>query len=118
MEERSRAFGYLVAMGSIGQTVAAMVTIVKNTGYTILNQCLKYPGYNNLNYLQVCPHLHWPWMFYSFGILGFVWVIFWILMYKEVRGPVEEEFIQPPKVSVYSVLFATCKRVMILSNTR
>ena len=25
MEERSRAFGYLVAMGSVGQTVAAMV---------------------------------------------------------------------------------------------
>ena len=46
MEERSRAFGYLVAMGSIGQTVAAMVSIVKNAGYIILNQCIKYPGYN------------------------------------------------------------------------
>ncbi len=42
-------------------------------------------------------------MFYSFGILGFIWVIFWVIMYKEVRGPTEEEFIQPPKVGVTSV---------------
>ena len=27
VEERSRAFGYLVALGSIGQTVAALVSI-------------------------------------------------------------------------------------------
>lgn len=26
VEERSRAFGYLVAMGSVGQTVAALVS--------------------------------------------------------------------------------------------
>ena len=50
-------------------------------------------------FFQVLPHLYWPWMFYSFGVLGFIWVIFWVVLYKEVRGPVEEEFIQPPKVS-------------------
>lgn len=27
VEERSRAFGYLVALGSVGQTVAAVVSI-------------------------------------------------------------------------------------------
>lgn len=70
VEERSRAFGYLVAMGSVGQTVAALV----------------------------CPHLSWKWMFFSFGSLGFVWVLFWVIFYREVRGPLEEEFIQPPKV--------------------
>jgi hypothetical protein len=40
-------------------------------------------------------------MFYLFGSLGFVWVLFWIVLYTEVRaGGDEEEFIQPPKVSV------------------
>jgi len=39
-------------------------------------------------------------MFYSFGALGFVWVFFWIIMYREVRGSFDEEFIQPPKVIV------------------
>ncbi|XP_074643413.1 sialin-like [Tubulanus polymorphus] len=71
LEERSRAFGYLISLGSIGQTVAAVV----------------------------CPHLPWQWMFYSFGSLGFIWVLFWIALYTEVRGPDEEEFIQPPKVN-------------------
>ncbi|KAK2168532.1 hypothetical protein LSH36_16g08005 [Paralvinella palmiformis] len=75
VEERSRAFGYLVALGSVGQTVAALV----------------------------CPHLHWSWMFYTFGSLGFVWVLLWLVLYTEVRGPVEEEFIQPPKISNSSV---------------
>jgi len=28
VEERSRAFGYLVAMGSVGQTVAALVSFL------------------------------------------------------------------------------------------
>ncbi|XP_064604930.1 uncharacterized protein LOC135470105 [Liolophura sinensis] len=73
VEERSRAFGYLVALGSIGQTVAALV----------------------------CPHLAWPWMFYLFGILGFLWVLLWFFMYSENRG--EEEFVQPPKVNSSNV---------------
>lgn len=72
VEERSRAFAYLVAFGSIGQTVAALV----------------------------CPHLHWPWMFYSFGFLGFIWVIVWVLFYSETR---QEEFVQPPKVNSTNV---------------
>lgn len=75
MEGRSKAFGYLVAFGSIGQTISAMV----------------------------CPHLHWPWMFYSFGAMGFVWVAIWLVLYREVRGPDEEEFIEPPKVNSVNV---------------
>lgn len=70
-EERSRAFGYLVALGSVGQTVASVV----------------------------CPHLSWPWMFYLFGLMGFVWVGVWYTMYAESRGILEEEFVEPPKVN-------------------
>ena len=29
----------------------------------------------------------------------------WVVLYNEVRGPTEEEFVQPPKVEIYSVLF-------------
>ncbi|XP_060560483.1 uncharacterized protein LOC132720372 [Ruditapes philippinarum] len=70
-EERSRAFGYLVAFGSIGQTVASVI----------------------------CPHLSWRWMFYSFGSIGFIWVFFWLYIYKEPRGSIDEEFVEPPKVN-------------------
>lgn len=35
-----------------------------------------------------------------FGILGFLWVVVWLTVYREVRGPTEEEFIQPPKVKI------------------
>lgn len=74
-EERSRAFGYLVALGSVGQTIAALV----------------------------CPHLPWEWSFYSFGFMGIAWTAVWICMYNEVRVPgpghYDEEFAQPPKVS-------------------
>jgi len=45
-------------------------------------------------------------MFYTFGSLGFVWVLLWLVLYTEVRGPVEEEFIQPPKVSITSDLLS------------
>ncbi|GFS13599.1 sodium-dependent phosphate transport protein 1, chloroplastic [Elysia marginata] len=70
-EERSRAFGYLIAFGSIGQTVASLV----------------------------CPHLSWPWMFYLFGMMGLLWVVVWHMMYTETRGTLDEEFVDPPKVS-------------------
>lgn len=54
VEERSRAFGYLVALGSIGQTLSSII----------------------------CPHLPWPMMFHSFGMLGFVWVVIWLMCYS------------------------------------
>jgi len=71
MEERSRAFGYLVAFGSIGQTVAAIV----------------------------CPQISWQLSFYGFGAIGFLWVFVWVFVYNEVRRETEEEFIEPPKVN-------------------
>lgn len=56
-DQRSRAFGYLVALGSIGQTVAAII----------------------------CPHLNWRVMFFIFGLMGFMWVFFWVMSYKELK---------------------------------
>lgn len=77
VEERSKAFGYLAAFGSIGQTVAAVV----------------------------CPHLEWRWMFYGFGSIGFVFVVLWLTLYKEVRGPsgLDEEYAEPPRVITSNV---------------
>ncbi|XP_078657544.1 uncharacterized protein LOC144903368 isoform X1 [Branchiostoma floridae x Branchiostoma belcheri] len=69
MEERSRAFGYLVASGSIGQTLASVI----------------------------CPRLQWPMMFYSFGVLGFVWVATWVLCFREQPIDYDEELFLPPK---------------------
>jgi MFS family permease len=63
VDERSRAFGYLVAFGSVGQTVAALI----------------------------CPHLNWRWMFLSFGSFGFVWCFFWIVSFKEIRISSEDD---------------------------
>jgi len=45
----------------------------------------------------------WQWMFYTFGFLGLFWVLLWTVMYREARGPSEEEFVEPPKVSSYLV---------------
>ena len=71
-DERSRAFGYLVAFGSFGQTVAAII----------------------------CPHLNWRWMFLMFGSMGFTWVVTWLLVFKEIRiTSIEDDFmLLPPKV--------------------
>lgn len=40
VEERSRAFGYLVALGSVGQTVAAVVSIFFLLAIYILSSCI------------------------------------------------------------------------------
>ncbi|XP_046416525.1 sodium-dependent phosphate transport protein 1, chloroplastic-like isoform X1 [Neodiprion fabricii] len=55
VEERSRAFGYLVAAGSVGQVVASVI----------------------------CPHMSWPNGFYLFGSLGILWTLLWMLLYRE-----------------------------------
>ncbi|XP_045624954.1 uncharacterized protein [Procambarus clarkii] len=54
-EERSRAFGYMVAAGSIGQTVASLFV----------------------------PHLDWRVSFELFGLVGLVWVVCWLLTYHD-----------------------------------
>ncbi len=75
VDQRSRAFGYLVAFGSVGQTVAAII----------------------------CPHLNWRWMFVTFGVMGFLWCGAWILSFKEIRitTPDDDYIIVPAKVSFF-----------------
>ncbi|XP_071952682.1 uncharacterized protein [Antedon mediterranea] len=68
--ERSRAFGWLVALGSVGQMLASII----------------------------CPHLSWPMMFYTFGALGFMWVAVWIVFYKDDFVSNQQEDLIPPKV--------------------
>lgn len=53
VSERSRAFGYLISAGTVGQTLAALLT----------------------------PHIYWPLAFYKFGFLGIGWTYFWFTFY-------------------------------------
>ncbi|RZF47621.1 hypothetical protein LSTR_LSTR014748 [Laodelphax striatellus] len=72
IEERSRAFGYLVAAGSVGQTVASII----------------------------CPHLAWQTGFYLFGSLGIVWVLIWLVFYNDSTTLRKDEIpLFLPKVS-------------------
>jgi len=77
MEERSRSFSYLIALGSVGQTFAAVA----------------------------CPHFPWHFVFYLFGFLGFLWTFIWIVTYREFGllqggGCDEEAFIHPSSAKV------------------
>jgi len=75
VEERSRAFGYLVAFGSVGQTVAAVL----------------------------CPHLRWQYMFFTFGCVGLLWIIAWIASFKEIKFTEDDVYlVVPPKVSFFN----------------
>uniref|UniRef100_A0A914VJ00 Major facilitator superfamily (MFS) profile domain-containing protein n=1 Tax=Plectus sambesii TaxID=2011161 RepID=A0A914VJ00_9BILA len=56
-EQRTRAFSYLAAAGSIGQTVAAIVS----------------------------PHFSWEVPFYVFGALGMYWCIVWMRYGEDVK---------------------------------
>ncbi|XP_054276843.1 uncharacterized protein LOC128995928 [Macrosteles quadrilineatus] len=72
IEERSRAFGYLVAAGSVGQTVASII----------------------------CPHLAWQTSFYLFGTLGIVWVFIWLIFYNDSTSLAKDEIpLFVPKVT-------------------
>ncbi|GAB6026522.1 hypothetical protein CHUAL_012945 [Chamberlinius hualienensis] len=75
VEERSRSFGYLIAFGTFGQTIAAIV----------------------------CPLLPWNWMFYLFGSLGLVWVFLWVLLYRDTSRSEDELPVVFPKYSVPQV---------------
>ncbi|CAH0549040.1 unnamed protein product [Brassicogethes aeneus] len=72
VEERSRAFSYLIASGSVGQTVASVL----------------------------CPHLSWQSCFYWFGSFGFAWVFMWFLFYpKDAYNGEDVIPLHAPKVS-------------------
>jgi len=62
-EERSRAFGYLIAAGGAGQTVAAVL----------------------------CPHLPWRTSFIVLGLLGLAWLPLWWLLYPNTSQHPESE---------------------------
>ncbi|CAH2007498.1 unnamed protein product [Acanthoscelides obtectus] len=79
VEERSRAFSYLLASGSVGQTVASVV----------------------------CPHLNWEACFYWFGSIGFMWVILWYCFYPGDTFPGEETLpLHMPKVISHNIRWA------------
>ncbi|CAK9300999.1 unnamed protein product [Gordionus sp. m RMFG-2023] len=76
--ERSRAFGYLVALGSVGQCTATLIL----------------------------PHAPWSAAFYLLGVVGFLWVLAWVAYYRERRSvPVPPAFYSTP--SQYSPLEGT-----------
>ncbi|MPC08571.1 Sodium-dependent phosphate transport protein 1, chloroplastic [Portunus trituberculatus] len=62
-EERSRAFGYMVAAGSVGQTFASLFV----------------------------PHIDWHISFEVFGLMGIIWVVCWLLTYHDPPMLADEE---------------------------
>lgn len=65
-EERSRAFGYLVAAGSVGQTVASVMV----------------------------PHAHWSFSFLALGCVGLLWVLLWAItchMHSKPHSPLNSD---------------------------
>ncbi|CAG0882703.1 unnamed protein product [Darwinula stevensoni] len=76
VEERSRAFGYLIAAGSVGQVVASLVT----------------------------PHIAWEQAFYLFGFLGLSWVLLWAIFYEDSHAqPLDHIPFVLPKVTKLNV---------------
>ncbi|KAJ8953690.1 hypothetical protein NQ314_007298, partial [Rhamnusium bicolor] len=79
VEERSRAFSYLLASGSVGQTVASIL----------------------------CPHLSWEACFYWFGSFGFIWVLLWYCFYPEDAYSEKESIpLHMPKVISHNIRWA------------
>ncbi|XP_041475310.1 sialin-like [Lytechinus variegatus] len=76
-DERSKSFGYLVALGSMGQTVAAVI----------------------------CPRLSWSMMFYVFGAIGLVWVLIWIMFYPKDTPDDDPQMLLLPKVDTTNSVY-------------
>ncbi|XP_051174429.1 uncharacterized protein LOC127290082 [Leptopilina boulardi] len=70
VEERSRAFGFLMAAGTVGQVVASVL----------------------------CPNVSWQTGFYLFGSFGIFWTFLWLIMYHETNSQ-DEIPLFIPKVS-------------------
>ncbi|XP_071482719.1 sialin-like [Diadema antillarum] len=78
-DERSTSFGYLVALGSVGQTVAALI----------------------------CPRLSWAMMFYTFGAIGLMWVVIWVMFYPKDSPDNDPEMLLMPKVDTTNSVYWT-----------
>ncbi|CAH1118633.1 unnamed protein product [Phaedon cochleariae] len=78
LEERSRAFSYLLASGSVGQTVASVL----------------------------CPHLSWEACFYWFGSFGLLWVLLWYCFYPDDGYNDDTLPLLMPKVISHSICWA------------
>ncbi|KAH1019098.1 hypothetical protein HUJ05_006753, partial [Dendroctonus ponderosae] len=77
--ERSRAFSYLLASGSVGQTVASIL----------------------------CPHFPWESCFFWFGSFGFFWIFLWYGFYpRDVFGGEETIPLHMPKVVSHNIRWA------------
>lgn len=87
VSERSRAFGYLMSAGTIGQTLAAIIT----------------------------PHVYWPWMFYKFGLLGIGWTWFWFRFYY--RNSFEDGTTKLNKASILEAGMASEAEKPLIINT-
>lgn len=63
LSQRSRAFGYLISVGTIGQTISALIT----------------------------SHVYWPLMFYSMGTMGMIWVYMWFCFFYRSNHLVDDK---------------------------
>lgn len=95
VEERSRAFGYLVAAGSVGQVVASVVSLLL---YNFLHVIVIVTPIQ-IEHFQLCPHLSWQAGFYLFGTIGIAWTLLWLVLYHETNSQ-DEIPLFVPKVSI------------------
>ena len=69
-------------------------------------------------WFQICPHLPWQLMFYSFGFLGFIWCIMWLLFYVDISPAAlqeyEEEFEESNKVKWLFIIILYFLRLQLL----
>ncbi|XP_043261963.1 sodium-dependent phosphate transport protein 1, chloroplastic-like [Colletes gigas] len=75
VEERSRAFGYLVAAGSVGQVVASIL----------------------------CANVLWQTGFYLFGSIGILWTLLWLILYHETNSQDEIPLFVPKVMQIRSL---------------
>ncbi len=59
----------------------------------------------------MCPHISWRIVFFTFGLMGFLWTFIWIVSYRDTNTSIttgstadEEQFIpSSPKVFILFV---------------
>jgi len=104
VEERSRAFGYLVAAGSVGQVVASVVSsfiifILYHINIIICEILYFIKSMYFYFFSQICPYLSWQTGFYLFGSIGILWTFLWLMLYQETNSQ-DEIPLFVPKVNI------------------